>query len=636
MQGDIALDKKYDVALVVPPITDAEMPSLAMSLFKSCFAARGIKSYVEYADLHFYGNLDSRETAELIKQIYHVGRIGEYMFLPTTGWKPKGTEQEYYEFLAGYHGYWNYCDIPACIEKGKAAAKKTVEDTARRVVESGARVVGAVMQFQQLNGAASILKRIKELDPTIVTMVGGGHCMDIGGRTVLRHWDFVDYVFFGEADEIIGEICEKILAGEKDFPLPYGVLRHGEPIPEDLPHRRTQDMNKVPYPDFDDYFALADAYPDLYRDSLNFTPNSLVLEGSRGCWWGEKGPCTFCGLNGRVRVYRDKDPERFAEELAYMAKRWPQTINFKFSDNIQSFRQTKELPTLMKDKMPRFPILMTEIKSNLKEEDMRRLASVGFRQLQPGIESLHDDVLEVMHKGNRGLDHIALLRYARKLHIYITWNFLYGFPGEPLSAYEEIAEFLPMIFHLQPPSYFTRVIYQRNNVYYNNPEKYGLDLCPAYYYRFVMPDNDDYVWGLAYNFDDRNAAKERPEVYDRVEKLVQEWRLPWMKKTPERLEMELFDDKTEIRDTRMCSSSVYRTLNGLTDRIYRRANVPVRRESLTEEFGEAAQEVVDELLRNRLMMEMKGRVLALATETNWKSCREETWLDYLKQSGDQA
>ena len=118
--------------------------------------------------------------------------------------------------------------MPIPPKKGKAAAKKTVEDTARRVVESGARVVGAVMQFQQLNGAASILKRIKELDPTIVTMVGGGHCMDIGGRTVLRHWDFVDYVFFGEADEIIGEVCEKILAGEKDFPLPYGVLRRGE------------------------------------------------------------------------------------------------------------------------------------------------------------------------------------------------------------------------------------------------------------------------------------------------------------------------------------------------------------------------------------------------------------------------
>ncbi len=622
------MNNNYDIALVVPPVTDAEMPSLALSLFKSCFAEKGIRSFVDYADLRFYSHLGSQMTAEILKKIYHAGRIGEYMFLHCTGWKAKWNESEYFRFLSRYNACWDYYDIPAIIEKGKAAAEKTVEETARLIADSGAKIVGVVAQFQQINGAAAILKRVKELRPDIATMVGGAHCMDTGGRAILRHWPFADYVFFGEADEIIADICEKILAGERDFPLPYGVLRHGEPIPEELPHRRTQDMNKIPYPDFEDYFALADAYPELYQDSLNFSLNSLVLEGSRGCWWGEKTPCMFCGLNGSVRIYREKEPERFADELAYMEKRWPQTINFKFSDNIQSFRQTKELPALMAKKMSRYPILMTEIKSNLTEETMQRLASVGFRQLQPGIESLHDDILSLMNKGNRGLEHIALLRYARKLHIYITWNFLHGFPGEPLEAYEEIEKFLPLIYHLQPPALFTPIIYQRNNAYYNNPEKYGLDLCPAEMYWYILYDNEDYIWGIAYNFDDLNAPKQKPEIYERVMKRVLEWQEPWNKKRPERLEMELFDDKIEIRDTRMCSNQVYCTLTGLKNEIYRRANVPVHRETLAKEFGAEAKRIVDELLREKLMMEMKGRVLALATEKNWKSQRHEPWLEY--------
>lgn len=35
----------------------------------------------------------------------------------------------------------------------------------------------------------------------------------------------------------------------------------------------------------------------------------LVLEGARGCWWGEKHHCTFCGLNGSLMKFRSKPPK---------------------------------------------------------------------------------------------------------------------------------------------------------------------------------------------------------------------------------------------------------------------------------------------------------------------------------------
>ena len=41
----------------------------------------------------------------------------------------------------------------------------------------------------------------------------------------------------------------------------------------------------------------------------------VVIEFSRGCWWGQIHPCTFCGLNGKINIYREKSPQRLLEEI---------------------------------------------------------------------------------------------------------------------------------------------------------------------------------------------------------------------------------------------------------------------------------------------------------------------------------
>jgi len=624
------MNRQYDVALVVPPATDGALPSLAMSLFKASLAERGITSFVDYADLRFYSILGT-ERANYFETVYQAGQLGEYVFLPTTGWKAKGTREELFAYVSeAFPLILKKYKVPLIVDWGLEAAGPAVEQTAQSVAESGAKIVGVIAQFQQLNASAAILKRVKELRPDIVTMVGGAHCMDVGGRTILRYWPFADYVFFGEADEIFSDVCEKILAGEKDFPLPYGVLRHGEPIPDVMPHRRTQDLNKLPYPDFSDYFALAEKYPDLCGGENIYAPKSLVLEGSRGCWWGQSHPCTFCGLNGHVRVFHEKDPERLAEEFRVMAEKWTHVNYVNMSDSIMSVRHMKELPGLLRKKLPRKIVIMTETKSNLTEEDMLRLSESGIRAMQPGIESLHDDVLKLMNKGNTGLNHIALLRMGRKYRVNIVWNFLHGFPGEPVEAYEEMEKFVPLIFHLKPPNDFTFIQFHRSSVYCNDPEKYGLDLVPDRMYEFGMPDNDDYINGLGYIYRDRNK-KELPPVYARIHKLVQEWRRQWESHAKEWLEMELFDDKVEIRDTRLCGSDIYHTLRGIKNGIYRRADTPVRRADLVKEFGPEADAAIDELIAKKLMVEMNGRVVALAVETTWKSKRKAPWLAFSRE-----
>lgn len=53
-------------------------------------------------------------------------------------------------------------------------------------------------------------------------------------------------------------------------------------------------LDDLPLPNYDDYFRQI-------RDN-NFNIDFwLNVESSRGCWWGWKNQCKFCGVNGNQK-----------------------------------------------------------------------------------------------------------------------------------------------------------------------------------------------------------------------------------------------------------------------------------------------------------------------------------------------
>src|SRR3954465_271775 len=41
----------------------------------------------------------------------------------------------------------------------------------------------------------------------------------------------------------------------------------------------------------------------------------MLIETARGCWWGAKNHCTFCGLNGETMGFRAKSADRVMTEI---------------------------------------------------------------------------------------------------------------------------------------------------------------------------------------------------------------------------------------------------------------------------------------------------------------------------------
>jgi hypothetical protein len=71
----------------------------------------------------------------------------------------------------------------------------------------------------------------------------------------------------------------------------------------------------------------------LLARALGDRPPLLLPETARGCWWGEKHHCTFCGLNGATMAFRKKSPDRVLSELVELSGKH-RLLRFQTVDNI--------------------------------------------------------------------------------------------------------------------------------------------------------------------------------------------------------------------------------------------------------------------------------------------------------------
>jgi len=142
------------------------------------------------------------------------------------------------------------------------------------------------------------------------------------------------------------------------------------------------------------------------------------------------------------------------------------------------------------------------VKSNLKTDHLTRIAQGGVTWVQPGIESLDNDILVQMGKGVTGLQNIRLLRSCAELGMHPVWNLLCGFPGETAQAYTQMAALMPALAHLTPPTGHSPIRLDRFSPYFERAEELGYrNVRPAPAYRAVFGLTEDRAARIAYFFE---------------------------------------------------------------------------------------------------------------------------------------
>lgn len=497
-----------ELALVSMPFGPLFSPSIGLSLLKAALAREGIPSRIHYFTIRF---------AELITSRFYLGiangvrpsvrsLAGEWIF--SAALFDDGDDDEVYvdAILRRPLAKTNVRRrrlSPALVERivgVRRMVKQFVDECAAEVLRGEPAIVGLTSVFQQQTASLALARRIKELRPETFVVLGGANCEGAMGAEVVRQFPFVDAAVSGEGDLVIGELVKCVLEGRSIDHIP-GVRTRARADAEFAANRFTNApavmrMDDLPHPDYSDYF-------EQFRRSRfqrRWIPR-LFFETSRGCWWGERMHCTFCGLNGATMQFRSKSAERALAELSDLTTRHP-GCDVEMTDNILDLAYFKDFVPELARRGANYGIFY-ETKANLRKEQVRSLRDAGIRMIQPGIESLSDAVLKLMRKGVSALQNIQLLKWCKELGVEPRWNILWGFPGEPAGAYEQMATLAPLLTHLQPPGYFSTIRLDRFSPNFFDAQSLGFaDVRPLAAYRFVYRGlAPEAVFNLAYHFD---------------------------------------------------------------------------------------------------------------------------------------
>jgi magnesium-protoporphyrin IX monomethyl ester (oxidative) cyclase len=458
------------------------------------------------------------------------------------------------------------------------------------------------------------------------------------GMELHRNFPWVDYVLSGEGDVVFPEFCRKLLDGEKvggDGWTCAGLFTpcdrlgvFGKPV--EKPTEKTigravaPNLSCLPDPWHDDYFFDLDA--SGLKDRID---PGLLMETSRGCWWGEKNACAFCGLNGLARGYRSKTPEKAISEIQRTADRYGMR-SFQMTDNVLKLDYLDSF-------LPKFKdgdfLFLYEVSPVLSRKQVETLSDSGVRWVQPGIEHLHDAALAALGKTNRAYHNLRFLKWAREYGVTVAWNFLYGFPEEDESWHDTIIDLIPLVTHLQPPSTCgTPLRYDRFSRYHYRAKSYRLDLRPHASYSFIYPLGQEELSRLAYFFEDAAAPRQKtlsPQMSHLLDKIY-EWKylFPYAgskafdsrKKEVPMLGMSKTAPGTlTITDSRPCALASSFQLSGLEAEVYGLCDAGLTLDALAnllpKKYGvprDRLTRILDELIASRILIKVAGYYLSLA------------------------
>jgi ribosomal peptide maturation radical SAM protein 1 len=426
------------------------------------------------------------------------------------------------------------------------------------------RLVGFTSTFQQNAASFALARRLKQEFPELVIVFGGANFDGDMGREWVRTMSFIDYAVTGEGDVAFPALLAA-LADERDpLQIPGVLARRGHEVKGTPPASALERMDELPVPDYDEFFERAERLGLL--ESAGRRDVQIPFEGARGCWWGAKHHCTFCGLNGQSMAFRAKSPARLLDELAQLVRRY-RSFDLYAIDNIAAVSVLREvLPEL--SGLGTTYRLFYEVKANLSREQVKGLRAGGVRHVQPGIESMSSAVLALMRKGARATTNVNLLRWCRYYGIKVYWNLLWGFPGEAQEFYDEQASLIPWLSHLEPPGAASRIWMERFSPLFTDRVAFpAKSLRPDASLSHVYPARVR-LDQVAYFFDFELENCLADSAYTQVTASVAAWREAWAEQALPSLRWWSSPGLLQIEDLRRAESPGTHTFEDPLARLY--------------------------------------------------------------------
>jgi len=625
-----------DVLFAVLPFAAVREPTIGASILQATTARAGFSSRVRYFGLDLARLIGLPLYDQVSGMFASRSLVGDWVFAEALFGDEAPDEQEYVSHLLSdytrwedgvpygadfgqYRNFTHYVeqDLLPKIQDVRSLAGAFVDRCVEAILAEEPRLVAFTSSCHQACSCLAVARRLKEAHPPTAIVFGGANCHGEMGLQWLRSFPWIDYVCTGEGDEVFPEFLQRLFHENDPRPLP-GLLKQGASDRLTMPPLVT-DLDAVPMPDHSDYFAQLAESPIRTEIGLPRLP----LETSRGCWWGEKRQCVFCGNHPMTIPFRSKSADRVVLEIK------EQTGQHEFGEIrcVDDALDREHIETVfpkLKEIGQKLPIFY-QTRPNLERHELLTLRAGGVQRIQPGIESFSDEVLHLMRKGRTGLQNIQLTRWCAEVGMGVTWNILYGFSGEPPREYERMAALTPLLTHLPPPSGCTWIALKRFSPYWLSPKDSGLrGVRPWPSYSRVFPLQQEEITGLAYFFDFDYADDREPFEYSRdLRREVGQWITLWQVPPRDlpRLDLRRVGKVVLITDTRPCAVRPAHRLKGLAADICCLCDTARSIDDLAGELGDHVsraeiRKTVDTLVADKLMVEGNGKYLTLAIMRN--------------------
>ncbi|PKK91088.1 MAG: hypothetical protein CVV64_04780 [Candidatus Wallbacteria bacterium HGW-Wallbacteria-1] len=525
------------IVLVNMPFAGIERPSLSLGLLKAILLKNGFRVMVLDLNLEMASSMGFGKYHNLTRSNV---QFGDWFFASRAfdwGEDSSGSPESFmesYGLTVPDSDEWRE-NLLWLNRVREELVPRFLERAVQMVTSLKPELVGFSCSFQQTTSSLALGRLLSAEIPGIPLLFGGAAMHGEMGLAFIEACPWMSAVVTGEAEEIIESLVRALLLRQprNDLPgvifsLPCDEIIEGPP-PEPV---SIEKFTANPAPDYDDFFNVAEHF-GITRDKGWLAEAWLPVETSRGCWWGEKCQCRFCGLNGVGMKYRCMNPQKALQIFSVLLEKYPVSRLYASDNNLSEDYFDTLLPVLaaQNEKGHHWNIFYS-IKGGLDEKAIRNLALAGIRDTGPGIESLSTHLLQLMGKGVNLISNIHHLRMSVKYGVRARWNLLMSIPGENASDYEAMADLIPLLTHLYPPFGAVPVLCYRFSPYFRDMEKYCESSEPAAFYRHLFPQAIVNIDRAAFVYDVKWRDVVSSMSREPVVKAVELWRKGWLNEEP--------------------------------------------------------------------------------------------------------
>jgi ribosomal peptide maturation radical SAM protein 1 len=527
------------IALVSMPTLSGRFPSFQLGLLKPFLEQEGF-SVQPFSLFMYFGTHVGWQMNETLAEVWP-SLVGEWIWTKAA-FGERDEDEEYFEAFA--HNFRTVCRLADCSLRDLRrirddAAPRFIDFCVNSIEWSRFGLVGFSLVFQQLLASLALARALKQRHPSLPVIFGGASLEDDIAEELVRACPQVDYAYCGDAETALVPVIRRILDGQPVRGLQGVVSREDGRVAFGGRAPNLRDLGRTPVPDFDEYY-----YARTESGYARHSPSNdilLPIETARGCWWGMKHHCTFCGLNRAGMEFRAKEPQQVIDMLEALSRRYG-SLYFNAIDNIMAPEYADQLFGRLAEAKSDIR-LHYEIRPYFKRTQLGRMRSGGLFSVQPGIESLSTHVLKLMKKHSTGMRNLELMKWCTYYDINNLYNILVGFAGETADDYRRQCEVIAKIPHLQPPYAIARARADRGSPMFTEPDQHGVGrLRPADCYRFIFPAGFDLA-KVSYYFDHDGPGLLPDHEYDEIFRAVGIWQERWRQ-----------GDRPQLQYRKSCSS----------------------------------------------------------------------------------